>query len=333
MRIMVFDVPAESGGALTVLQEYYKDACKDIENEYLFVVSKPTLQERVNVKIIKFPWVKKSWLHRLFFDYIIAPKLVKKRKADKVLSLQNILIPRVKVRQSLLVHNALPFSCYKVPLHFDKLLWVYQNILDKMMKRSIQRADEVIVQNQWMKNYFVKILQQKEDKITVRPTKPLITVKDSFEETKAALSTFFYPAGPAPYKNHKVILDACLRLKREGYRDFKVLFTIKGNENKYAAKLLQLAKDKKLPIEFVGPLARHKVYDYYSKSVLIFPSHIETVGLPLVEAAQHNTPILCADYSYAHEMLGNYQNVYYFNALSADELKNAMELLLMQGTR
>lgn len=328
MRIMVFDVPAEFGGALTVLEEYYKDACKDKENEYVFVISRPKLQEKENVKILKFPWIKRSWLHRLFFDHFVAPQLVKSFKADKVLSLQNILIPRVKVSQSLLVHNALPFSCYKVPLHFDKLLWVYQNILDKMMKRSIQRADEVIVQNQWMKNYFVKILQLKEDKITVLPTKPRIPVKASFEETMDTLSTFFYPAGPASFKNHKVILDACYRLKREGYWHFRVLFTIKGNENKYAAKILQLAKDKKLPVEFIGPIARHRVYDYYSKSVLIFPSHIETVGLPLVEAAQHNTPILCADYSYAHEMLGDYQNVYYFNALSAEELKKAMEHML-----
>ncbi len=27
MRIMVFDVPAESGGALTILMEYYNRAC------------------------------------------------------------------------------------------------------------------------------------------------------------------------------------------------------------------------------------------------------------------------------------------------------------------
>ena len=52
MRIMVFDVPAEYGGALTILNQYYNTAIKDKENEWIFVVSTPKLKETDNIKIL-----------------------------------------------------------------------------------------------------------------------------------------------------------------------------------------------------------------------------------------------------------------------------------------
>ena len=45
MKIMVFDVPAVSGGALSILNQYYNKACNDTNNEWIFVVSKPLLSK------------------------------------------------------------------------------------------------------------------------------------------------------------------------------------------------------------------------------------------------------------------------------------------------
>lgn len=67
MKIMVFDVPAETGGALTILKQYHEAAIKDKENEWYFVISTPNLIESSNVRILRFPWVKKSWVHRMYF--------------------------------------------------------------------------------------------------------------------------------------------------------------------------------------------------------------------------------------------------------------------------
>lgn len=68
MIIMLFDVPAEYGGALSILKQYYEKATNDKDNQWYFVISTPDLAETENVKIIKHAWVKKSWLHRLYFD-------------------------------------------------------------------------------------------------------------------------------------------------------------------------------------------------------------------------------------------------------------------------
>ena len=93
---------------------------------------------------------------RLFFDHIIAPKLIKDHDIDQVLSLQNIIIPHTSVFQSVFVHNALPFSEYRFRLKEDRLLWIYQNIIGKNIFKSIKKADRVIVQTNWMKNTIIE---------------------------------------------------------------------------------------------------------------------------------------------------------------------------------
>ena len=75
MRILVYDVAASSGGALTVLNSFYEEFCKDTKNEYIFVLSVCKLKEQPHIKVLNFPWIKKSPLHRMYFDQVLAHKL------------------------------------------------------------------------------------------------------------------------------------------------------------------------------------------------------------------------------------------------------------------
>ena len=328
MRIMVFDVPAESGEALSVLHEFYNGFKLDQENEYIFVLSLPELKETSNIKVLRFPWIKKSWGHRIYFDRIIAPKLIKKHKVDKVLSLQNIIIPHTKVYQSIFVHNALPFSEYRFSFIENRMLWVYQNIIGKNIMKSIKRADHVIVQTNWMKKKCVKQLGVKPEKIEVQPPKIDIEVKKIFKQTKESTSTFFYPASGVVFKNHKVVVDACLMLKKEGITDYKVIFTLKGNENEHIINLYNISKENELPIEFIGSLTREEVFDFYAKSTLIFPSYIETVGLPLLEAKMHDSLVIASDCEFAFEILRDYEKSHYFNPFDSKELALLMKAFI-----
>lgn len=327
MRIMVFDVPAESGGALSVLHEFYNEFKIDQENEYIFVLSLPELKETSNIKIIRFPWIKKSWGHRLYFDHFIAPKLITKYKVDKVLSLQNITIPHTKIYQSVFVHNALPFSQYRFSLKEDRLLWVYQNIIGRKIRNSIKKADRVIVQAEWMKQTFIKSVNVSDQKIEVKKPSIAIQIKKKYNRSYMRQTCFFYPASGVFFKNHKVIVDACKELKNMGITNYRIILTLSKDENKNILRLLKEIKANNLPIEFVGNLTRGEVFDMYSKSILLFPSYIETVGLPLVEAMLHDSPILVSNLSFAHEILDGYLKVSYFNpfdsaALSLEMKKN-----------
>lgn len=324
MNIMVFDVPAESGGALSVLKYFYSEYKADENNNYIFVVSKPEMKEAHNIKVLRYPWIKKSWLHRLYFDSLIAPKLIREHEVDEVLSLQNVIIPHTKIKQTVYVHNSLPFAEYRFSIIENRLLWIYQNILSKGIFKSIKNANKVIVQTQWMKKACVERLNINSEKIEVMPPKINIEVIKHFIPTKESLSTFFYPASGVEFKNHKVIVDTCLEMKKLGIHNYKVIFTLKGDENKKISDLYKKVKEQGVPIDFIGSISRDIVFEYYSNTVLIFPSYIETVGLPLIEAKLHGTPILVSDCAFSHEILEGYDKVEYFNPFNSSELTKEM---------
>lgn len=329
MRIMVFNVPAESGGALTILQDFHRDVAEHYDNkiEWVFVVSKPKLQASENISVLRFPWIKKSWCHRLVFDYFVAPKLVKKYKVDKVLSLQNTMISGISCNQTVYIQQALPFVNYKYKWNENKLLWIYQNVIGRKIVTSIKKADQVIVQTKWMKDACVEKENVNEMKITVVPPNIKVSNIALFEPKNMSLPTFFYPATGLVYKNHTVIVEACKQIVRST-KDFKVVFTLDGDENQHISTLSAQAMEAQLPIEYVGTLSKDEVYKFYTQTILIFPSFIETFGLPLLEARLHNGIILAADCPFSREILGDYENAYFFNPFDAQELVLLMEQVL-----
>ncbi len=332
MNILVFDVPATSGGALTILEEYYKVATRHSDNDvmWFFVISSPELRETDNVKILRFPWVKKSWLHRLYFDCFIAPRLVDRHEADEILSLQNVIIPKTKVPQTLYVHQPLPFVDKRFGLTEAPRFWVYQNIIGKMIFQSMREASRVIVQTDWMKHACVSMAGIEPAKITVLPPSINVDVERHFKLTETTARTFFYPASGVSYKNHSLVVDAAILLEERGINDYEVIFTLKGDENRHISNLYQKISNLDLPIKFVGGLTRDQVFEYYGRSVLVFPSYIETFGLPLLEARLHGTPILASDCPFSHEILDGYEKVSFFGPKDAMVLADLMEASVRQ---
>ncbi|MBC7087115.1 MAG: glycosyltransferase [Tissierellales bacterium] len=324
MKIMVFDVAAESGGALTILNQYYDSAIKDKDNEWIFVVSTPELKETDNVKVLNYPWIKKSWFHRLYFDYLIANKLVKKNKVEEILSLQNVVVSKVKVKQTLYLHQPLPFIEKRYGLIENFKFWLYQNIISKIIYKSIREADEVIVQTKWIMEAATEKANVKKDKFILKQPELNVSIKTLYTPDKNSENLFFYPASGLTYKNHEVIVNACKLLKHKGISNYKVLFTLKGDENKHIKKLKQIVLDENLPIEFIGTIDIDTVYEYYSKSILIFPSYIETFGLPMLEAKMHETPILASDCAFSKEILDGYEKVEFFDPFDHQSLANMM---------
>ena len=53
---------------------------------------------------------------------------------------------------------------------------------------------------------------------------------------------------------------------------------------------------------------------------LIFPSKVETWGLPISEAKAYKKPMFLANLPYAKEACGNYEKVSFFNQNNATEL-------------
>ena len=266
----------------------------------------------------------------MYFDQVLAHKLVKKYHADKVLSLQNIELPHAGVPQIVYEHNALPFSEYKFRPQEAFRPWYSQQILGRMMKRSIRRAEQVLVQTNWMKEEIVRQCKIPAERVQVK-FPPVEMLKTDLWHMEEGHAVFFFPAGPPAYKNHRTFLKACELLKKRGCTDWEAVWTLKGNENDGIRALKKEAEEKTLPIRFVGMMSREDLFAQYARSVLVFPSYIETIGLPLLEARSVGAPILAADCLYARDGVGYYEKAEFFETFDAKKLSEMMERFIKRG--
>lgn len=330
MNILIVNTAAENVGALSILKEYYEDALLDKENKYIFILSKPLLSTKENVTILRFPWTKNSVVHRVYFDIFVLQKIISDNSIDKIISLQNIAVPITKVKQEIYLHNAIPFSYIRFKLYKDPKLWFYQKIYKKLIVASIKKSNKVIVQTNWFKNEIIPYIGNDFNKINViRPKTEYISRERMLKEKNKIIDNkkliFFYPASGYVFKNHEIILKALNLIDKNLLRNCEVVFTLKSNENNYSKKLYRYSIQNNLPVKYIGLINKEMVYQYYKKSVLIFPSLIETFGLPLIEAGRMKSKIIASNLPYAHEILMDYPSKVLFNPNNELELKIAIE--------
>jgi len=298
-KIMIFNVPAEKLGALNVLNEIYEEATLDeSNNQYFFVLSKPNYPNKKNITVLNFPWIKKSWFHRLYFDYFIAYKIAKQHNVDEIISYQNVMIPRIEnIKQTVFFHNAIPFSDQKFNILSDFKLWIYKNVLSKLIFRSLKKSDEIIVQTNWMKNKIIDSFKDIDPlKIVVKQHKLCSQIESKSFAKKIDSNNFnrkfIYPAAPFLYKNHEEIINACMLMNSKEKEEIEILFTFNTDQNKLSKIMFEKVTRNKLPIKFIGNLSPKEVNDFYKTHNLIFSSQIETLGIPLLEAQMNNTKII-----------------------------------------
>ena len=321
MNVLVYDVAAESGGAASILEYYYAIHAKEKQNRYIYLLSTYHLEDTDNITVINEPSIKKSWAHRLYYDYVGSKKILKKYKIDQVLSLQNLRLPAFKGEQTIYVHNALPFCEYHFGIFEDSKMWIYQNIIGRLMYGSIKRADKVIVQTDWIKEAIIQKCKIK-DKVEV--SFPKVFIPEDVSYNGGTGKCFFYPANEAKFKNHKVIIEASKILIDSGYKDFEIVFTLTGQENDNISTIRREAEEHNIRVRWEGMLPRDEVFAWYTKSILIFPSYIETIGLPIYEAMQVGTPIIVTNCKYAQSISEGYANKKSFDYNNAKQLAEIM---------
>ena len=108
--------------------------------------------------------------------------------------------------------------------------------------------------------------------------------------------------------------------------------TIDGTENSYSRKLVEQYSHLKT-INFLGIQKKSDIIALYEKSTcMIFSSKLETWGLPISEFKAYNKPMLVSDLEYAHETVGNYQKVSFFQPDSYVELSSLMSKIIKNET-
>lgn len=327
MKILVNDIAAtpNAGGVYSILSDLYNEAKNDRNNHWIFLLSGKFFPESNNVRIITKPELKKSKFRKLIFEILIGRKFINHLEPDVYISLQNIATLGVKAKKQIIyLHQPIPFQTQKDFSFFNRTerkLAFYQHLVGFIIKKTISKVNpNVIVQTQWMKNEVLRQTKLSENRIIV--AHPLVHESKSdgklFNNIKCA--DFFYPASAYQYKNHKVIYEAVNILNSKGIKNFHVKLTINSN--------VKNSKSNR-NIIYLGHIERKKVFEMYEKNVLIFPSYIESFGLPLIEAATKGDLILAADTDFSRELLNGYDNVYYFKYDDAVHLAELMQNVML----
>lgn len=324
MKFVVNDIAAtpDAGGVYSILEDFYNEVVKnDRKNKWIFLLSGKYFKESNNVKIIVRADLKKSKVKKAIFELLTGKIFVNKLKPDVYISLQNTITIGVKANKEIVyLHQPIPFQNEKIFSLFKKnerSLFFYQRIVGGLIKYSLNRENpSVIVQTKWMEKAIRE--QTKVSHKNIYVAHPRVKINTGKQMRHDLNSSFFYPASNYIYKNHKIIFSAIDLLRRDGITDFTVNFTLRKEQLPYSNN----------NINYLGHIKRKEVFRLYNTNCLIFPSYIESFGLPLIEAALTGDVILASNTEFSRELLKNYSNVYFFNAFDAKELANLMKKVI-----
>jgi len=326
--IVISAVNLIEGGTLTVLRECLASAAADLpaECEIVALVNRADLISEPRIRLISIPSAKKSWFHRLYWEWFGFMRISRKLKPALWLSLHDIT-PRVSAtRQAVYCHNPSPF--YRISLReaWQEPKFLMFNQLYALLYRVLIRRNYcVIVQQDWLRSEFKRRMGQ----IPVVVAYPsLQAIECLVVPTSGRKFVFLYPALPRVFKNIETLCKATQILAARGVSGFEVRLTLDGSENRYARWLLgkfgEIAQ-----VRFIGRQTKDEMTAQYREAAaIVFPSKLETWGLPITEGKAQGLPLLVADMPYARVTVGTYDLVSFFPAESPDALADLMQSMV-----
>lgn len=328
MRIAVVDLVSLDGGGYQITRSLFQYAASGASksNDWLFIVSKQNFESNRFVRVINFPKGSEGYFNRVVTEATKATKCLQEYGADVVISMPNIPVIGCKQNQIVYLQQSIPFQREKRFSFLKKEERGYafrQYVQGGIIKKEIKKAKAVLVQTEWMR----KAVQETSGAVPVfnigYPMKDRSSKTD--RESKTACTDFFYPCGPAIYKNVTVIVKAVKLLIEKGY-EFTFYLTLTRDEVKSLI-------DEELPdtseLQFLGRISPEAVEKMYSQTTLVFASYIETLGLPLIEARDAGAWIIASDCAFSHEILNDYPNRDFFNPFDEMDLAKKMEMILI----
>ena len=334
--VVVSAVNLNVGGTLTILRDclgYLSKLNANGEYRVIALVHNKNLAHFDNIEYVEIPWSKKMWVNRLWCEYVTMKKLSKRFSPVYLWLSLHDTTPNVKAqRRAVYCHNPFPFYDWR----WREFSYNYKIVLFSwfsyfIYRINIHRNSHVIVQQKWIKDEFIKMFNLPMEQVVIAPPERTTSDIGSLIVKKDAPFVFFFPSSSNLHKNFETLCEAARLLETEVGKDiFKVVLTVRGDENKYSRWLYGKWGDVK-SIDFAGFMTKAKLFGYYKASdCLVFPSKVETWGLPITEymEASEDKPMLLSDLPYAHETASGASRVCFFNPADSNELKNRMREMI-----
>ena len=324
--VVISAVNIRKGGTLTVLRDclQYLSGREDLHVTAL--VHDRSLCDFPGIRYIEIPWSAKGWGRRLWCEYVTMDKISRQLpETDLWFSLHDTT-PRVRAhRQAVYCHTSFPFMKARwQDMRMDPKIPFFTYFTKYTYRRHIRRNRYLVVQTDWFRKGLAELAGYPQERIVVAP--PAFSAPDIPRTPPPSPPTFLYPSTPDCHKNFETLCRAARILEnRIGENRFKVVLTVSGDENRYAAWLRRNWGD--VPsLEFAGFQSRGDLQRRYAQAAcLVFPSRIETWGLPVSEFMPTGKPMILSDLPYAHEAAAGASLAAFFDPMDPERLSKLMQ--------
>lgn len=257
-------------------------------------------------------------LGRIWFDMVGFSREVKRLKIvpEVIVSLQNTGVRYNCKRIVVYYHQSLPLYHYKFKLlekaAFSNLFYSYFYPL--YVRLFLNKRTFIAVQTSTIRKLFSQKFDFPKDRIGVYFPKVEIIDSLSVEPYQYDKKTFnfLYPSMGASYKEHITLPIAVKILKeknQELVKRIRIHFTVDRSGMKDLWSYI-VRNDLINYFVFHGNIPHEQVLSMLKCSNgLLFPSVVESSGLPLLEAAMLGIPVVANDMGYVHDALHEYEGV------------------------
>ena len=230
---------------------------------------------------------------------------------SSILCLANVPPPiKTSVKTSIFFHNSLLLNPLSHPISFKSRIINFFKF--NYIKYYNQNDYNWIVQT----SYIYKLLRENLINSDQIYTFPIFEEKTKSYNSKKITNDFVYVSSGVNHKNHKRLIKAFIDAANNTDKEIKLHITLSKEE------LPKIVFLKNLKVKFHGTLSINAVYDLYNCcEFAIYPSLLESFGLPLIEAANHDCKVIASDLPYVHEII---EPSLTFDPYSIESISNAI---------
>jgi glycosyltransferase involved in cell wall biosynthesis len=339
-RLFINFLAASAGGGLTYLRNVIPHLA-DRSDIKVTVALSPRLEEEFraygNVEIVA---LEAPTTRRVWYEQPRLPGLIRKSRADVLISAGNFALRKSPVPQILLSRNSLYTS---TDFYHDLLrrreyrFWLDTRLKGLLAQKSIHWADATVAPSEafaaelrrWTGKAVCTIHHGFDNEAFCHGSTPLAA--DMEEKLRSVEGTvkLLFVSHYNYYRNFETLIRALPLLRdRMPERKFRLLLTCKlaagENPGSYnteaAAKLAQECGVSEMLIE-LGTVPYGQLHQLYRRAnIYVTPAYTETFAHPLVEAMSSGLPVVASDLAVHREICGD--AAVYFPRFSSEELAN-----------
>lgn len=247
-----------------------------------------------------------------------------------IFGLGNLVFHGFRGRQSILLHD--PHHVYPSGT-FGRVTFKYRLkklMLKQLFRRSLKKVDSVYVQTNTIRDRLCLQYEFPRGKIHLFPPacSPRERYQCHFSTPDKMLGVgslkLLFISAPWGHKNHKILIDT-FKLHKKRLAGVCCFITVDPEMNSLGREIVDRIEHEGLGGQIIslGHLNPAEVQGAYRDAdALIFPSLLETAGLPLIEAMEHGLPVLASDLDFAQELCGD--AACFFDPCSPDSVADAI---------